>query len=154
MIWYFVYCFPLVVAAITSIFLITIIVPRRSALGAKALISMLIAVAIWEVAYALEIYSPTLDEKIFFAKVEYIGIAAVVPAWLVFTVLYTHQDRWIIRNPIGIVLMSAIPVLSLILVWTNEAHGLIWSTTELDTTTPIPMLAVTHGVGLLALSCE
>ncbi len=148
---YFVYELPLLVAAFTSLCLFVIVVRRHQALGAPALLVMLIAAGIWAGAYALELRAPTLAGKLLAAKIEYIGIAPLVAAWFLFTVQFTRPNQWIGRTKRGVLLLSVIPALALILAWTNEVHGLIWSSTHLATSTPIPALVVSHGPGFWLL---
>src|SRR5690606_25828221 len=62
-------------------------------------------------------------------KVEYIGIVAVPVAWLAFAVEYTGHEQWITRRRLA--LASVPSLVTLLLVWTNEAHGLIWRTISL-----------------------
>ena len=72
-------------------------------------------------------------------------------AWFLFTVQFTRPDQWIGRTKRGMLLVSIVPALALLLAWTNERHGLIWSATHLATATPIPALVVSHGAGFWLL---
>ena len=77
------------------------------------------------------------------ANLEYIGIATVPFAWLAFALQYTGREgRLTGRN---LALLSALPLVTLLLAWTNEAHGLIWSSTRLSEGGPFPALEVDHG---------
>lgn len=152
---YFVYELPLLIAALTSLCLVIIVVRRRHALGAPALLVMLAAAGVWAGAYALELRAPTLEGKLLAAKLQYVGIAPLVAAWFLFTVQFTRPDQWIGRTKSGVLLLCIVPVLALHLAWTNERHGLIWSSTHLATSTPIPALVVTHGPGFwLLIGCD
>lgn len=103
---------------------------RREAPGAGMVILMLVAVFAWSLGYAFELGESGLGLKVFWAKVQYLGITTVPAAWLVFALRYTGRDRWLTRR--NLALLAALPLLTLALVWTNEAHGLIWSRTTLD----------------------
>ena len=142
---------PLLLAALTSFFLVSIVFPRRGSPGAPALLIMLLAAGFWAGMYALELRMPTLDAKLLAAKLQYLGIVALVPAWFVFTVQFTRQDRWIATTSTGRLVLSIIPALTLILVWTNELHGLIWTSAIIDTSTPIDALVLRHGAGFWLL---
>ncbi len=74
----------------------------------------------------------------------YLGITVVPTAWLVFTLQYTHQERWITRR--NLLLLSVIPSMALVIVWTNDFHHLWWGNIWLDTTATPPVDAVTHNV--------
>jgi hypothetical protein len=69
---------------------------------------------------------------------EYIGIATLPVAWLAFALQYTGREAHMtVRSA---TLLSALPLVTLLLAWTNEAHGLIWSSTGLDEDGPFPAL--------------
>jgi hypothetical protein len=77
------------------------------------------------------------------AKVEYLGIATVPISWLAFALQYTDREGQL--TPRNLALLSALPLVTLLLAWTNEAHGLIWSSTRLSEGGPFPALEVDHG---------
>ena len=56
---------------------------RRSTRGAKAFALLMLAAAEWSLAYAFSLASPTLESKLFWVKVRYLGIVVVPWAWLV-----------------------------------------------------------------------
>ena len=66
----------LLVAAATSVALAFYARPRRAAPGATALVLLILAVAVWSLGYALELGLPQLPTKIFWAKIQYLGIVA------------------------------------------------------------------------------
>ena len=79
------YSYPLVlVAAVTAVF-----APyswyRRGTPGAVALAALMSGVLVWSAGYALEIAVVGLPAKIFWAKIEYLGIATVPLACLAFS---------------------------------------------------------------------
>ncbi len=52
--------------------------------------------------------------------------AAVIPLfWLLFAMEYTGYDRMLTRRTVGA--LSLVPVLTIVLAWTNPWHGLLWS---------------------------
>jgi hypothetical protein len=107
------------------------------------LISAVLAVFEWSLAYALELGSANLAVKTLWAKVQYIGIVIVPVGWLVFVLRYTGQDKWLTRRTVALLLI--VPLITLSLVWTNEAHRLIWRVIALDTSGPSAMLELTYG---------
>lgn len=116
---------------------------RRSVAGAATLALLMLAVAQWSFGYTMELVSPQLSAKIFWAKVEYVGIATLPLAWLAFALQYTNRGRWLsLRN---VALLAVVPVLTILLNWTNEFHGLIWQSTRLDNSNPFLALEVTYG---------
>ena len=103
---------------------------RRTTPGSTALVVFMAAVGIWTFGYALELGSTVIETKVLWAKVQYFGIAAVPVAWLSFALFYSSMERWLTRR--NLALLVAIPIVALVLVWTNELHGLIWSSLTLD----------------------
>ncbi len=95
---------------------------RRAA--ARAFTAFCLLVFIWCFGATAEQLSWTLEAQRSWAKLEHVGIAWVGLAWLTFCAAYTGTLRRPVRRYWPLAL---IPLLSLGLVLTNEAHGLIWS---------------------------
>jgi hypothetical protein len=137
------YSYALFVGAAVSAVLLFYALRRRGTSGAETLASLMAGVCIWVAGYALELSSADLSTKIFWVKVEYIGITSVPVAWLAFALQYTGRGGWLTGR--NLALLFAIPLVTLLLAWTNGAHGLIWSLTRLDRNGPFPALDVDHG---------
>jgi PAS domain S-box-containing protein len=60
-----------------------------------------------------------------------------------FVLLYSGRRHWLTRR--NQVIFSAIPVLTLVLAWTNEVHNLIWSQAEVVAAGGAYILNVEHG---------
>ncbi len=116
---------------------------RRPATGATALTVLMLGAAEWSFAYALEIGFTNLPAKIFWAKLEYIGITIVPLAMLFIALQHTGQEKWLTRR--NFTLLSIIPVAAMLLAWTNETHGLIWARVELATANSFSLLDLEHG---------
>src|SRR5262249_25449974 len=97
---------------------------RRAAPGAPALGLLMLAVTEWTFFRGLEAASVDIAHKIWWAKIEYVGINSVGPLWLVFALDYARQVR---LPPRSLGLLSVIPLLSLMLALTNEHHHLMWT---------------------------
>jgi PAS domain S-box-containing protein len=115
----------------------------RSKRGAIALMCVAIATTIWALGYGLEIAGTDLSTKLFWAKVQYIGIATVPLCWLLFAVVYTGHERWL--TPRNIFLICIIPVATILLAFTNDWHGLLWSSYYLNPADNTLPLIVEHG---------
>ena len=114
----------------------------RQVPGALAFALAMTAGGIWTAATLGELAATDLPTKMFWVKVEYLGIVSLPLAWFAFAV--KHTGRGLIPRRI-LAVMAAEPAMVVILVWTNEAHGLIWSRTWLDESGPSPMFAATYG---------
>ncbi|MEE9617992.1 MAG: histidine kinase N-terminal 7TM domain-containing protein [Anaerolineae bacterium] len=138
------YALPLVAAAAVAVVLAFYVWRRRPAPGTVPFTLLMLAVAEWSLGYALELGSTDLPGKILWAKVQYPGIVFVPLTWLVFALQYTGREKWLTRR--NLALLSIVPVITLLLAWTNDAHGLIWSSIKLDNSGSFPMLDLTYGV--------
>ncbi len=125
------YVLPSLLGAITAALLGLFIMHRRPAPGATPIVLVMLAGAVWSLGYAQELASVDLPGRIFWSKVEYFGIASTPLAWFAFALEYTGRARFLSRR--NLALLAIIPALTLLLVWTNESHGLIWSDFQLDT---------------------
>lgn len=101
---------------------------RRRYLAAKILTCMLISIFIYCFSSAMQAGITELSANILWAKISYIGYVWLTPFCFIFTKVYTNQwSRINIPTTAGI---GIIPMITLILVWTNDFHGLIWSSFE------------------------
>lgn len=101
------------------------------------------AAGIWALFYAFELGAPGLDGKVIWAKIQYVGIVLLPVAWLLFALSYTGVARKL-RRP-WLVLLSIIPVTTVLLAGSNELHGLIWSEVALNDSSSFLDLALEHG---------
>lgn len=102
-----------------------IIWTRRRAPGSTTFGLLMLAIAEWCLAAGLETGSSNPAVRIIFAKIEYIGITGTPFFLLIFTLQYTHKKKWL--RPRWIALYALIPLLTTLMAFTNEWHGLIWS---------------------------
>jgi PAS domain S-box-containing protein len=138
------YVVPLLMAAFMTAILARLAWGRRPAPGAAPLAILNLAICEWSVGYALGMASADLGAKVFWAKIQYVGIVAVPVAWLILALQHTGRERWPLRR-YGLWL-SIMPILTLLLVWTNESHGLIWSDVRLGTAGSSTVLVLSYGV--------
>jgi len=119
---------------------------RRQSLGAKELIYLMIFAFYWSVTVFMEAVVTTLDEKILWSKISYFAVVSTPVIYL----LFVH--RFIgIKQFTGfrkIVPLFILPLLILLLAWTNEYHHLIWSGySSIDPETNL--IQYHHGLGFL-----
>ncbi|NTW00922.1 MAG: response regulator [Oscillochloris sp.] len=118
---------------------------NRAERGAIAFFVLMIGVMIWVLAYAQELNSSALPAKILWSKIEYVGIVTVPVAWLVFALQYTERQRWSCHWRLGLITIPSL--LTLVLVWTNEAHRLIWHSIRLVPSHTFVGWQATYGPG-------
>jgi PAS domain S-box-containing protein len=87
--------------------------------GSFAWLTMFIAGWLW--CQILMQISPSVEIARFWHKVYFTNIVAVAATWFIFACTYTGQ-KWF--TPRILVLLCVIPVISILLLWTNEAHHL------------------------------
>ena len=103
---------------------------RQIAFATQSALLMLL-VASWTLGYIFELSAPTLAEKTFWAKTEYVGISFVSLNWLAIALVYTGQTRWV--KGWRLALLGLIPMLTVLVAFTNERHHLLWRSIELGT---------------------
>ena len=114
---------------------------RTTHLG-KTFLVLMLALAWWSLAVVMEHLSLDLPAKVFWIKMSYFGITAMPIAWLAFTLQYTDRGKWLTRR--NTVTLIILPVVTLIVVWTNDLHHLMWKRIWLNTSLSPPLDAVTH----------
>jgi PAS domain S-box-containing protein len=120
------YIATLVLAAAVASVLTSIAWRYRDTPGAPAFALLMLTVVVWSLAYAFELSSASLPAKLFWTRVEYVGIVVLPAAWFAFACQYTGHASWMGRRAIA--LLAIEPVIILLLIWTNEYHGLFWRT--------------------------
>ncbi|HNP86067.1 MAG: PAS domain-containing protein [Chloroflexi bacterium SZAS-1] len=137
------YAITLGITAMISVALSIVSWRRRQAIGASLFSLMMLAVAEWSLGYALELSSHELSWMLFWAKIEYFGIFGVILSALLLPLRYTRRLHWFtVRN---LTLLSIIPALTLVLVWTNELHGLVWRSIRVNQVGSLALLDLEHG---------
>jgi PAS domain S-box-containing protein len=116
---------------------------RQAAPGSRPAAGFLIALTIWLFGRLMEDAAPDITGKVFWARVEYFGIATVPVFWLLFGLEYTRRLRF--PWPPVTWLLFVVPVLTMLAAWTNDAHGLLWYAIAPSGSDP-NILVYTHGV--------
>jgi PAS domain S-box-containing protein len=87
-------------------------------------------VAIWAVSYAFEFATGQLTLKILWSKISYLGIAFLPLFYFLFSTAFSQKNHLI--KPINLFFLSVIPVITIIMVFTNDLHGLVWRDIQHD----------------------
>lgn len=138
------YVLPLIGTAIVSGWLAAYVWTRRSTRSAPALVGLALAIMIWSIGYALEIVGTGLPTKIFWGKVQYIGIVAVPLFWFIFAYNHSSPDKPMTHR--AMLLASIVPFITLALAFTADQHDLLWKDIGLKTTTNFSALKVSYGL--------
>jgi N-terminal 7TM region of histidine kinase len=137
------YVLPVITSAVVAAALAYSAWQRRPAPGATSFSLLMLAVAEWSLAYALELASPDLPTILFWDNMAWLGAAFAPTLWFAFALQYTDQARWLTRR--NVALLAIEPLITLLLVWTNGFHGLVESNIRLDTSGSFSALVVTYG---------
>lgn len=103
------------------------------------------AVSIWSICEAFQMASVSIETKILWSQLSYVGIVFIGPFFLLFTMSYTDNKKYL--NKKFAALLSVIPILILILVATNPLYGLIWPTITPTSNIPGAILLYGRGIG-------
>src|SRR6266480_1897716 len=138
------YVFPVLASAVVSAALALNAWHRRPAPGATSFSLLMLAVAEWSLAYALELVSADLHAILFWDNITWLGAAFAPTLWLTFVLQYTGRTKWLTRRNIAILMIM--PLVTLLLVGTNQFHGLVEGNIRLDTSGSFAGLELTYGV--------
>ncbi len=89
------------------------------------------AVVLWTFFAMFEMLSMEYINKIFYSKLCYIGIVSVPVLWFFFSYEYEGTEQQLKKKKFTF--FWVIPIITLVLVMTNEQHGLIWTQVYPDT---------------------
>jgi len=135
--------FPFIVAMALSAFIIISIWKFRNQTIIKTILYLVSACFLWSAANMLEYGFNSLEVKIFFVNIEYMSIVTIPVAWVMLAALYTERKSLIrIRY---VMLLMIIPVVTLILIWTNSYHHLMRYDITLDTSGPYSIISKSYG---------
>ena len=116
---------------------------RRATLGTAVFGLLIFAIAGWSLTYALELLCSDLPAKIWCIRFEYPFIVSTPLLWFVFALQYTGQGRWLSRR--NAILLSLIPSLTVLTVWTDPLHHLYYSFADIQELGSWALLQVEYG---------
>ncbi len=130
-------------SAIFALWLAFVSWRRRSIPPGNYLALLMLAVAEWSLAYALETAAVSSPAKIFWAQVGYLGVHGVPTLFLILALRYSQQDRWLTHR--NLILLWIVPLLTITLAATNQWHGWVWDDFTPDPTPGANLLIFHHG---------
>ncbi|HMU93844.1 MAG TPA: histidine kinase N-terminal 7TM domain-containing protein [Anaerolineales bacterium] len=117
---------------------------KRPAVAVTPFAWVMLGMSIWSFGYGLELFFPYLSFKLFFAKIEYIGIVSIPVLLLFFALEFTGKSH--VLTPRLRLLLWIFPFMMLVLVWTNEFHQLVWSMAKVVEIRNLHLLDVRFGL--------
>lgn len=116
---------PFFIGSLLNLVLILLLWKRRKSLLGLYMILMMLADLWWAFFYGINANSSTLAANRFWTIVSYPGVLSVPVFFFLFVVTFSGHEEWLsTRNKI---LLWVIPVITFVLVATNEWHHLHWS---------------------------
>jgi len=112
-------------AALVAVVAAGVVWSRREAAGALPLAVMLLAAAFWAVGDAVELLVPTMDGKRLVSQIQYLGIVLVAPCFFHAAVGLATRARRV--HPGVLIGVWGIPILSVLMAWTNGWHHWLWA---------------------------
>lgn len=137
------YILPLLAAALVSVFAAIYIWFRRETKGAAFLALLAAGIIVWNAGYALEIAGVELETKLFWGKVQYLGITAIPAAWLLFALAHSNLP---FKTPAWLpAALAVMPVVTILLAFTTEFHHWLWTDYEIFRSGSFSALKLGHG---------
>jgi diguanylate cyclase (GGDEF)-like protein/PAS domain S-box-containing protein len=97
---------------------------RRSTTGSIYLALMMLAVAVWSAAAAIEVVSTDQSTKILWLQISFIGVCAAPPLFLLFALKYWRPEIRV--SLLYRICIWVVPVATILIAATNDLHHLLW----------------------------
>jgi PAS domain S-box-containing protein len=139
-----IYAIPVLIAALVMLVLAMATRKYRATPGVNCFALLLLAGTLYSLFYALEISSGDIKLVETFYRLEYIGIPFIPAFYLLFAIRYSGRKEKLKTHHIIAVL--AIPLATIIMVFTNSHHNLFISGGQIDDSGLYPAYAFTPGI--------
>jgi diguanylate cyclase (GGDEF)-like protein/PAS domain S-box-containing protein len=137
------YTVPLVITAAITAGLAWLAWRRRPVTGSTALAYLMLVVAWYSVTYAYELAWPNPHTALWWTKLQYFSIATIPVIWLIFGIQYAGWSKWL--TPRTLALLSIMPAITILSVWTNEWHHQYYAAVDVATVGDYRYLALERG---------
>lgn len=103
---------------------------------------LMLGTAVWALGHAMELGSASLPAKLVGLKVAYVGLVTTPVAWLFFALYNSSRKRPGLRH---FLFLGVIPIVTLVLIWTNAPFRLLFRRISVDLDTPSNLLEPSPG---------
>jgi PAS domain S-box-containing protein len=134
---------PLVIVALISGGLAVYTWRNRRTAGALPMSILMMTLFLWETCYIFLLAGLDEATKIFWSNVMFIWVIATPLAWLIFALEFTGRKTWVNRRRLA--LLSIFPIITILIIFTNEFHHLFWARQWLSTQGGFLILASENG---------
>lgn len=138
------YTITLFASALVSLCLFAYAWRRRSVTAGTEVALLAVAIMLWAFFQGMEGLVTTRFAKMGWGAATYLGSQAVPVLFFLFSLRYTHQDKWLTTRRIAA--LWIVPLASITMAFTSGLHHLLWKQVTLTHTTAGGVTAVyTHG---------
>jgi signal transduction histidine kinase len=99
---------------------------RRKARGGLYIVLAMLGIAFWTLAVGLDYAAIPIPLKVFFEKLEYTFYNSIIALLALFALTYAGYEDWL-KKRLAKAFFWFIPISNILLAWTNDWHGLLWS---------------------------
>ncbi|NJN19453.1 MAG: GNAT family N-acetyltransferase, partial [Oscillochloris sp.] len=117
----------------------------RTIASVRAWLLLSTAVGCWSIFYGMELMRGDQAWIMLWVRLEYIAIVVVSPAWLLFALVYSGREQWF--RPLRLSALFAVPLIGLILAWSNRYHGLFWQEVRIAMHGDLMLFSPVYGIG-------
>ncbi len=135
--------FTFVINACAAVFFAFFAWSRRQNPGGRPFAFLMVALGMWSLSWSLEAAAVDRVVKILWAQVAYFGIATTGVLWLLFAADFARKAQWFTKK--RLLLLAAIPAATIVMVFTNDLHRLIWTSISPDSVSVYNLLVYRHG---------
>jgi PAS domain S-box-containing protein len=111
--------------------------------GATPLTAILVGQCWWSAFLIFQLQAETLEAKVLWVNVSWIGVVVIPVAWFLFSMDYTGKDHYV--RPRYVALLSVIPVVTIALALTDGYHDLLYTQSTLIESGGTMMISRTGG---------
>ena len=111
-------------SGIFALVLVLALWKKRKTDGVNFMILFEFAASLWAISEGFEHAATNLQVKLLWSQIGYIGASTTTLFFLFFTLAYTQSNKF--TKPLAIGIFLLIPFITVLLVFTNSYHHLIW----------------------------
>ncbi|HET7839340.1 MAG TPA: histidine kinase N-terminal 7TM domain-containing protein, partial [Rectinemataceae bacterium] len=115
-------------AALIAVAILSLFLASRAfswpANGAREFGCIQIGIAVYAIGYVAELSSTSLLGAMRAVRFEFLGIAALLIAWVLFALRFSGRSR---IRPALVALISFLPACTVVMVWTDPLHHLFYA---------------------------
>ena len=130
-------------SAVTTTALAAYAFRHRQEPGATWFGMLMLSLTVWSGCYAVGVLTFDPTWRVFWARVQWFGVATVYVWLFLFALSYTGHDEFITRRTVfGFCL---VPILAIVGAWTNPLHHLLWRRAQVRIVDGIALIDFTYG---------